>query len=108
MLDSHARIEQSYASLLAEPWSGDYRVVKGNSSFEGYSFMRIFDAGCSRAAMLRELEAYMGTKETVTFGSDASRYDVAIPNSDRNLLVRELKRRFEPVDLRCWKSIFRR
>ena len=107
VLDSRERIEEAYEALTGEAWSADYRIVKGDSEYAGYSFLKIYDAACSRAAMLRELETIMGTKETVTFGGDASRYDVAIPNSDRNLLVRELKRRFEPIDLRCWRSIFR-
>ena len=65
------------------------------------------DASCSREAMLRELETRMGTKKTVTFGGVPNKYDVFIENSDRNLLVKELKKRFEPVDWRCWKSVFR-
>lgn len=107
VLDGSERIEAAHEALLREAWSADYRVVKSDSPYEGFSCLKIYDCACSRAAMLRELETVMGTKETVTFGADASRCDVAIANSDRNLLVRELKRRFEPVDLRCWKSIFR-
>lgn len=107
VLDRDERIESAYEQLSAEPWIGAYRLVKHPSAFDGYSALKIYDAACSRPAMLRELETIMGTKETVTFGGDASRYDVPIPNSDRNLLVKELKRRFEPVDLRCWKSVFR-
>ena len=30
-----------------------------------------------------------------------------IDNADRDQVVRELKRRFEPVDLRGWKNILR-
>ena len=107
VLDSAGRIAEAYEALQRESWSADYRVVKGDSEQEGFASLKIYDAACSRAAMLRELEAVMETKRTVTFGADPSRYDVAIPNSDRNLLVRELKRRFEPVDLRCWRNIFR-
>ena len=107
VLDSAERIADAYEALGRESWSADYRVVKGDSGQEGFASLKIYDAACSRAAMLRELESVMGTKRTVTFGADPSRYDVAIPNSDRNLLVRELKRRFEPVDLRCWRNIFR-
>ena len=82
-------------------------MAKHRSKFEGFFTLKIYDAACSRDAMLHELENIMGTKKTVTFGVDAKRYDVAIPNSDRNLLVRELKRRFEPVDIRGWRNIFR-
>ena len=107
VLDSDERIGEAFREMHSEPWISDYRVEKHSSEFEGFSTLKIYDAACSRDAMLKELEKLMGTKKTVTFGADASRYDVAIPNSDRNLLVRELKRHFEPVDIRCWKNIFR-
>lgn len=107
VLDTHERIEKTWEALTAEPWIDAYRVVRQASDYEGYSTLKIYDSACSRAAMLRELERIMGTKETITFGCEPGGSKVVIPNSDRNLLVRELKRRFEPVDLRCWRSIFR-
>ena len=57
--------------------------------------------------MLKELAAMLGAKEVVTFGCTPGRYDVTITNGDRNLMVKELRDRFEPVDFRCWKSVFR-
>ncbi|MBO4872284.1 MAG: HAD hydrolase family protein [Lachnospiraceae bacterium] len=107
ILEKDETIEKAYGKLMGEPWIGEYRVAKHQSEYKGFSTLKIYDAACSRDAMLRELESIMGTKETVTFGADAQRYDVAIPNSDRNLLVKELKRRFEPIDIRSWKNIFR-
>ena len=107
VMDGEERIREIYEELMREPWIADYRVQKHKSKYGDYYTLKIYDAACSREAMLRELEEIAGTKKTVTFGADAGRYDVAIPDSDRNLLVRELKRRFEPVDFRCWKNIFR-
>ena len=92
---------------MKEPWFGEYRVVKNRSEVEGYSFLKIYDAACSREAMLRELETLMGTKKTVTFGSVQGEYDVVIDNTDGNLFVKELKSMFEPVDFHCWKNTFR-
>lgn len=105
-IDTGERIEAVYQELTDQPWIGEYRVVKGDAEQEGYSFLKIYDVSCSRETMLREMEKLMGTKETMTFGGTPGKYDVTIENADRNLLVRELKRRFEPVDLRCWRSIF--
>ena len=56
--------------------------------------------------MLRHLEEYMQTEKTVTFGSVPGRYDVVIASADHNHMVRELKRRFEPVSLAGWRNIF--
>ena len=107
ILDTHERIGSAYESLMRQPWIGEYRVVMDVSEYEGFSFLKIYDAGASREAMLRELEAIMGTKETVTFGSVPGMYDVVIEDADRDRLVKELIRRFSPVDFRCWKTMFR-
>ncbi len=106
-MDTHERIAAIYEKLMKQAWIGEYRIVKDVSEYEGYSSLKIYSAACTRETMLRELEKLMGTKETVTFGGIPGKYDVTIDNSNRNLLVKELKRHFEPVDLRCWKTIFR-
>ena len=47
----------------------------------------------------------VGAKETVTFGSYQGRYDVYIEDANKDLMVKELKRRFEPVSLEGWRNI---
>jgi len=108
IVDSHGRIEAAWERLMAQPWIGEYRVVKDLSDYEGYSFLKIYDVNTTREAMLRELERLMGTKKTVTFGSVPGKYDVTIEKGDRDRLIRELQKRFEPVDFRGWKNILRR
>lgn len=54
-----------------------------------------------------ELAQSIGAKNTLTFGGDPERFDVYIRDADRNVLVRELKRRFEPMDIRGWREIIR-
>ena len=107
VLEPDERCAALHSKLMEQPWAGDYRAVLHRADTEGYSSLKIYDASCSRETMLRELEKLMGTKETVTFGGVPGKYDVYIENADRNLLVKELKRRFEPVDFHCWKSAFR-
>ena len=106
ILDKAERIEAAAACLAAEDWGGEYRVVVTPALTEGYSAMKIYDAAVSRAAMLQELVARLKPKELVTFGSVPGRYDVVIASADRDRMVRELKRRFEPVDLRGWRNCF--
>ena len=106
ILDRTEVIEEKRRLLEAESWSGDYRVVQAPSVTEGYATLKIYDASVSRQAMLRRLEELMGTEETVTFGSVEGKYDVVISNADHNHMVRELKRRFEPVSLRGWRNVF--
>lgn len=109
VVDRTDRIRAAYEAFLAQPWAGEYKVLAEQYAFgEGYSFLRIYDAAVSRQAMLRELEALLGAERSVTFGAEEGQYDVVIRDADRNTVVRELRKRFEPVDLRCWKTILRR
>ena len=105
--DTDEAIAAGYEKLMAQPWSDAYRIVRDTTEFDGFSCLKIYDAGVSKKAMLKELAAILGVDEVVTFGCTPGRYDVTILNGDRNLMVKELRNRFEPVDLRCWKSIFR-
>lgn len=107
VVEESARLEAVRDELLEQPWIGDYRLDLRPEQPEGYSALKIYDAACSREAMLRVLETRVGKKRTLTFGGVPNKYDVYIENADRNLLVKELKRRFEPVDFRCWRSVFR-
>ena len=106
IVDRTEVIEEKRRLLEREPWSGDYRIVQSPSAFEGCATLKIYDASVSRAAMLRRLQERLQPKETVTFGSIPGRYDVVIDHVDHNHMVRELKRRFEPVDLRGWRNVF--
>ena len=106
ILEKTELLEEKYRDFLARPWSGDYRAVLKPFKLEGYSALRIYDCAVSRWAMLKKLQEQLQPAETVTFGSVPGRYDVVIENADRNRMVRELKRRFEPVDLRGWRNVF--
>ena len=106
ILEKTELLEEKLRRFRELPWSGDYRAVLKPSLYEGYSALRIYDCSVSRRAMLKKLQDRLQPAETVTFGSVPGRYDVVIENADRNRMVRELKRRFEPVDLRGWRNIF--
>lgn len=108
IMDKEDVLARTEEKLSRQDWIGDFRVAWDRSKdHDGYSCLKICSAQASRANMLRELEAIMGTKETVTFGSIPGQYDVLIEQADRDVLVKELRRRFEPVDWRCWKNCFR-
>ena len=107
VIDEKGRVEKAYEEFLKSPWAGEYRVTMTPSEVEGFLVMKIYDKTCSREAMLKELEKIMGTKKTVTFGGVPGKYDVFIENADRNILVKELKRRFEPVDFHYLREMYR-
>ena len=107
VVDSEEKIEQALLNIQKRPWAGEYRIVTEKTEFPGYAGIKIYDAAVSKDAMLEELKQIMGMEKTVTMGSIEGCYDVYIPNADRDLVVKELKKRFEPVSLHGWRNIFR-
>ena len=74
---------------------------------DGYACLKICSAEASRERMTAKLGEHLGTTRTVVFSSTPGAGDVVIPDADKDRMVHELKRRFEPVDLRGWRNIFR-
>lgn len=108
ILDRAENIERAAALLQAQPWIGEYRLAHdGMKEHDGYACLKICSAAATREAMLHELERRLGTSRTVTFGTVPGRYDVLIENADRDGMVKELKRRFEKLDLRGWRNMFK-
>ena len=100
--------EAASAALAAQPWSTEIRLAHdGMKERNGYTCLKICSAEASRERMIAKLEERLGTKQTVVFSSVPGAGDVVIPDADKDRMVHELKRRFEPVDLRGWRNIFR-
>lgn len=109
VIDKTGRIGRAYAALRAQSWADQYRVAMEKYPFGvDYSVLRIYDGAVSWQAMVELLRRQVGAKETVTFGSVPGQYDVLIHDADRNTVVKEFRRRFEPVDLRGWRTVVRR
>ncbi len=108
VMEKPDRAERIRTELIREKNAEKFRIDYRPSEIEGWVAIKIYDAGCTREAMLLELEKRMGTKRTVTFGGVPEKYDVFIEDADRDLLVKELKRRFEPVDFREIARLFKR
>ena len=108
VMETPERAETIRTEFLREKNAGKFRVDFRPSEIDGWIAIKIYDAGCTREAMLLELEKRMGTRQTVTFGGVPGKYDVYIEDSDRDLLVKELKHRFEPVDFRMIARLIKR
>ena len=107
IVDTEEKIKDVLSDLQRKTWAGEFRIVTEKTEFPGYAGIKIYDAAVSKEAMLEELKQIMGIEKTVTMGSIEGHYDVYIPNADRDLVVKELKKRFEPVSIRGWRNIFR-
>ena len=109
IIDKEEKVERILAEVEGAPWAGGVRILPDDRHLpEGFRRVRLFPAEATRERMLEKLQEMTGAKETVTFGSEPGHYDVVIQNADKDLMVKELKKRFEPVSLKGWRNIFMR
>lgn len=107
VLAPEAEVEAA-GDLRRQPWFGEVRLAHdGMKERDGYACLKICSAEASRERMTAKLGEHLGTTRTVVFSSTPGAGDVVIPDADKDRMVHELKRRFEPVDLRGWRNIFR-
>lgn len=106
LIDKKERLAQLYDSLLRQPWAGNVRASFDQFECrEGEEILRIFSCDATRRNMLKELQEITGAQRTVLFGNKEGECDVLIPDAGGGYMVKELKKRFEPVSLAGWKSM---
>ncbi len=106
--DTEEAVNRAYEDLALQPWASEYRIVRGEARGSGgYAFLKIYDAAVSKEAMLRVLAEKLGTEETVTLRAGTPDCTVPVNAPETGQAVKEIKKRFEPVDLHGWKNMFR-
>ena len=106
VLEKAEKVDRMMEEITHAPWADRIRIhVDERHVPEGYRCIRIFPAEATKERMLARLQEMVGAKETVTFGSYQGRYDVYIDDANKDLMVKELKRRFEPISLEGWRNI---
>lgn len=96
--DTEERIWNLKKLILNSPNASLYRMsIAVSEDDANYRFMKIYSVDATRERMREKLFQRVNAKEIVTFGSIEGRCDVLIENADKNMLVKELKHRFEPV-----------
>ena len=68
-----------------------------SDDYEGYSYIKIYNKNAFKENMIDYLKKLLGVEKTVTFGSIEGRYDVLIREGDTNKVVREIRKRYEPL-----------
>lgn len=100
IIDKKEVISQAYAELEKMEWILEYKVLTYDShEYPGYAYIKIYNKEATRENMLRNLKAMLDVEKSITFGSIPGRYDVLIENSDHSMMVRRLKKIYEPVCL---------
>ena len=108
VLEKAEKVDRVLEEIQSAPWFGKIRIhVDERNIPEGYRCIRIFPAEATKERMLAKLQEMVGAKKTVTFGSYEGRYDVYIKDANKDLMVKELKRRYEPVSLEGWRNMFK-
>lgn len=92
------KTEEVYRELTEQSWAGQYRLVKEDSvNYPGYAYIKIYCKWATRAHMLENLKAYIEYENTVTFGSIPGVYDVYIEDTEKDQMVRQLKKLYQPI-----------
>ena len=106
VIDREEKIDLLAEKLKKQPWAPRCRI---NFDYfdcnEGEKILRIYAAKANRPAMLKYLQKYVRAPKTVTFGTLSDDCDIVIQNAGKDQLIRELKKKFSPVDPRGWKNI---
>ena len=107
VIDRAERVEALCRELAEQDFASRIRTVFDTFDCrKGEKILRIYSAAANRRDMLEELRRLTGAPRTVFFSSRKGECDVAIPDAGGGNLVKELKKRYEPVSLRGWKNIF--
>ena len=105
MVGKRDEMEQLQEEILKQPWADGVRV-----GLDGYDCgpdewtLRIYSSGATREKMLQRLKEYMNCSSIVKFGRHENGADVFLPYTG-DVMVKEVKRRYAPVDIRGWRNI---
>ena len=106
VIDHEQNIERLHQKFMLQPWADRCRVNFDTFDCEkGERIMRIYTAGSSRREMLRHLQRYVGAPHVFTFGTGEDECDYLIDDAGRDQLVKALKKKFEPVNIKGWRNI---
>jgi hydroxymethylpyrimidine pyrophosphatase-like HAD family hydrolase len=106
VIDNEQNIDRLHQKFMSQPWADRCRVNFDYFDCEkGEKIMRIFTAGASRKEMLRHLQRYVGAPHVFTCGTGEDECDYLIDDAGRDQLVKALKKKFEPVNIKGWRNI---
>ena len=108
VIDREEKIDRLREKLMAQPWADRCRTNYDTFDCEeGEKILRIFTKEATRENMLNYLQKYIGAPKVITFGKSEDRTeDIYIEDAGKDSVVKELKKRFQPVSLKGWKDIF--
>lgn len=98
LLDKKESIAAFYQKLSEEGFMEQLRVITYDSDdFEGYAYIKIYNNNATKENMIKYLKEVTAIEDVMTFGTIEGQYDVFIDTDDANRVVREVRRRYEPI-----------
>ena len=98
LLDKKEKISAFYKKLEEEGYLDKLRVITYDSNdFKGYAYIKIYNKNATKENMINYLMEYTNLEKVVTFGSIENQYDVYIDTDDANKVVKEVRKRYEPI-----------
>ena len=108
LADEEEKLRTVIRKLEQEDWASEVRITYDREQSHGsWQCVKILPAESSQEQLQEYLMSQLGVKKKLCFGSRPGACDIPIQDVDKDLMVKELKRRFEPVDIRGWRNIFR-
>lgn len=98
IFDKKKKINAFYKKLDEEGYTKALRIITyASNDFEGYAYIKIYNKNATKENMIKYLKNYMDLNDVVTFGTIPDMYDVYIDSNDANRVVREVRKRYEPI-----------
>ena len=98
LLDKTDRIESFNNALISEGYAEKLKVISyASTDYPGYSYIKIYNKNASKENMIAYLTEQLAVEKVVTFGSIPGRYDVFIDTEDANRVIREVRKKYEPM-----------
>lgn len=82
-----------YTTVLLKKRQASYL----SDDYPGYAYIKIYNQNATKENMIMYLKQMTKADHVVTFGTIPGQYDVCIHTEDANKVVREVRKRYEPV-----------
>lgn len=98
VVDTQEKIDIAIAAMEQKQWKTTIRYMTGvETRVPGYSYLKIYRKEASKESMIAYLRDMIRAEKVMTFGSVEGQYDVIAGEEDENLVVKQMKKIYEPV-----------
>jgi len=98
IIENEDKVKRLYNLLNKQPWIDEYHMIfYENEDNSGFSSLKIYDKQAGQQEMLARLKKRIGASNVVVLGSNPHFCDVVVEGQNGNLMVKKLRKLFEPI-----------